>query len=331
MCGVYVRADGSLARGHHRYYAGSSPRAARWSAVTERLSGRVNRKINALLCVLVAGIAVASQTLPTLGELKELRVREDGLWFSPAISHWQSFGVFAVAVAPVKGVDRYHFGCFGRWVALQRDVEAFARGVASDDAALCVALVVLGFLVHVFEVPSRSFLRRHFAASEANFRAGRVWCLALAAFAHEDALHVSMNGLALGSAAPRLAARLGGDRKLFWAFFLAAAAAGSVASIVLNRVFRNGISETRGASGVVFAMLAFEAARAPDTPSTFYGVGPMPASTALLLALALDAVVRRGGIDFCAHLGGAAFGAAFCEWHRRRCASPLFFLTGRCS
>jgi membrane associated rhomboid family serine protease len=81
-------------------------------------------------------------------------------------------------------------------------------------------------------------------------------------------------------------------------------------------------------------MLAFEAARAPHASTAVYGVPglEMPASTAMLCSLALDALVRRrSGVDFAAHLGGAAFGAAFYQWRVGRCAAGagLFALLPR--
>ena len=52
----------------------------------------------------------------------------------------------------------------------------------------------------------------------------------------------------------------------------------------------------------------------------------------MLCSLALDALVRRrSGVDFAAHLGGAAFGAGFQRWHAERCAAGawLFALLPR--
>ena len=319
---VYVSGDGTI-------YRARSPRS-RWKETGDRIASTVQWQLHSLLAVLVIAIAAAMCSVPTVQDLREHRVREDGLWFAPAIDKHRSLGVCAVAEVAVSGKPTWHVGAYGAWVALRGD--ALFRSVAADDAALLVALIVAGFALHALGLPSRGWLRRHCAASAANFRSGRVWCLVLAALAHEDALHLSMNGLALGRAAPRLAERLG-DRSLFWAFVGLAAAASSAASIVLNAVLR-GYSETRGASGVLFAMLAFEAARAPHATTAFYGVPglEMPASTAMLCSLALDALVRRrSGIDFAAHLGGAAFGAGFQRWHAERCAAGagLFALLPR--
>ena len=319
---VYVSGDGTI-------YRARSPRS-RWKETGDRIASTVQWQLHSLLAVLVIAIAAAMCSVPTVQDLREHRVREDGLWFAPAIDKHRSLGVCAVAEVAVGGKPTWHVGAYGAWVALRGG--ALLRGAAADDATLLVALIVAGFALHALGLPSRGWLRRHCAASAANARSGRVWCLVLAALAHEDALHLSMNGLALGRAAPRLAERLG-DRPSFWAFVGAAAAASSAASIVLNALLR-GYSETRGASGVLFAMLAFEAARAPHATTAFYGVPglEMPASTAMLCSLALDALVRRrSGIDFAAHLGGAAFGAGFQRWHAERCAAGagLFALLPR--
>ena len=196
---VYVSGDGTI-------YRARSPRS-RWKETGDRIASTVQWQLHSLLAVLVIAIAAAMCSVPTVQDLREHRVREDGLWFAPAIDKHRSLGVCAVAEVAVGGKPTWHVGAYGAWVALRGD--ALFRSVAADDAALLVALIVAGFALHALGLPSRGWLRRHCAASAANFRSGRVWCLVLAALAHEDALHLSMNGLALGRAAPRLAERLG--------------------------------------------------------------------------------------------------------------------------
>ena len=93
--------------------------------------------------------------------------------------------------------------------------------MAADDAQLLLAIIAAVFIAHVLR-PGWMILR-HFAASAEALRAGRYWSLVLAAFAHEDLMHVGFNALALSRAAPALQARLKHDRTTFWCFVFVAA------------------------------------------------------------------------------------------------------------
>ena len=91
-----------------------------------------------------------------------------------------------------------------------------------------------------------------------------------------------------------------------------AAIASSLASVFGRST--TGYTETKGASGIVFAMLAHAAATNPAAPVFVYGM-EMPAATALVAMLAIDVLVRSArGIDYACHAGGALFGLAFYEY-----------------
>ncbi|KAH8064902.1 serine/threonine kinase [Aureococcus anophagefferens] len=314
---VYVSGDGAI-------YRARSPRS-RWKETGDRIASTVQWQLHSLLAVLVIAIAAAMCSVPTVQDLREHRVREDGLWFAPAIDKHRSLGVCAVAEVAVGGKPTWHVGAYGAWVALRGG--ALLRGAAADDATLLVALVVAGFALHAPGLPSRGWLRRHCAASAANARSGRVWCLVLAALAHEDALHLSMNGLA-PARAPLLMERLGTGRR-----------SGRSSAPPRPRARARPSSSTRS-SAATRRRAARRASSSPCSPSrpraattAFYGVPglEMPASTAMLCSLALDALVRRrSGVDFAAHLGGAAFGAASTTGAQRRRGRALRFAPRRC-
>ncbi|KAJ1452877.1 hypothetical protein M885DRAFT_525530 [Pelagophyceae sp. CCMP2097] len=169
-----------------------------------------------------------------------------GAWFlGPAVRWHVSLGVVAVAYVDAGlGAQRggLYVGAFGRWFG----VGAFGRllGVDAapvrrwldgevDDVACLTVLCVAIFALHVFVSAHR--LRCHFLASEANVRAGRLWCLLLAAVSHEDALHLATNMLSLANVGPPARVRLG--RQLFWALVCGGALASSAASVLLHKLF----------------------------------------------------------------------------------------------
>ena len=173
------------------------------------------------------------QTVPSLAELKDHRARADGLWLSPTVEWHASLGVASIARC-----DVVHIGAFGRWIAPADLVPTRLRprlaAIAADDAQLLLAIVAAVFIAHVLR-PGWLFLR-HFAASAEALRAGRYWSLVLAAFAHEDLMHVGFNALALSRAAPALQTRLKHDRTTFWLFVVLAAVASSLASVACREI-----------------------------------------------------------------------------------------------
>ena len=262
-----------------------------------------------MLGAVVAVAAVMVQCVPSLAELKDHRARADGLWLSPTVEWHASLGVASIAKC-----ESIHLGAFGRWLSLSdlvpKQLRPRLEAVAADDVQLLLALIALIYVIHVMR-PGWLFLR-HFAASAEALRAGRYWSLVLAAFAHEDLMHVGFNALALSRAAPALQGRLKHDRTMFWCFCVLAAVASSLASVFGRST--TGYTETKGASGIVFAMMAHAAATNPAAPMYVYGM-EMPAATALVAMLAVDVLVRSArGIDYACHAGGALFGLAFYEY-----------------
>ena len=180
------------------------------------------------LCAVVAVAAVMVQTVPSLAELKDHRARADGLWLSPTVEWHASLGVASIAKC-----DSVHVGAFGRWLSLSdlvpKQLRPRLEAIAADDAQLLLAIIAAVFIAHVL-LPGWRFLR-HFPASAEALRAGRYWSLVLAAFAHQDIMHVGFNALALSRAAPALQARLKHDRPTFWLFVVLAAVASSLVRI----------------------------------------------------------------------------------------------------
>jgi membrane associated rhomboid family serine protease len=95
---------------------------------------------------------------------------------------------------------------------------------------------------------------------------------------------------------------------------LGAALASSFASIAWHGVLGNRPSDgSLGASGVVMALVAANAALFPRTHVLIYGL-EVPAPHAVLFYLFLDVLAQSrvagggGGIDVSSHVGGALFG-----------------------
>ena len=172
------------------------------------------------LCAAVAVAAVMVQTVPSLAELKDHRARAEGLWLSPTVEWHASLGLLSVAKC-----DVVHIGAFGRWLSLAdlvpKQLRPRLEAIATDDAQLLLAIIAVVFIAHILR-PGWQFLR-HFPASAEALRAGRYWSLVLAAFAHEDLMHVGFNSMALWRAAPALQGRLKHDRTAFWCFVFVAA------------------------------------------------------------------------------------------------------------
>ena len=139
------------------------------------------------LCAAVAVAAVMVQTVPSLAELKDHRARADGLWLSPTVEWHASLGVASIAKC-----ESIHLGAFGRWLSLSdlvpKQLRPRLEAVAADDSQLLLAIIAAVFIAHVL-LPGWRFLR-HFPASAEALRAGRYWSLVLAAFAHDDIMHV---------------------------------------------------------------------------------------------------------------------------------------------
>ena len=177
------------------------------------------------LGAVVAVAAVMMQTVPSLAELKDHRARADGLWLSPTVEWHVSLGIASIARC-----ESIHLGAFGRWLSLSdlvpKQLRPRLEAIAADDAHLLLAIIAAVFIAHVL-LPGWRFLR-HFPASAEALRAGRYWSLVLAAFAHDDLLHVGCNALALSRAAPALQGRLKHDRTTFWCFVILAAVASSL-------------------------------------------------------------------------------------------------------
>ena len=169
------------------------------------------------------------------------RARADGLWLSPTVEWHASLGVASIAKC-----DVVHIGAFGRWLSLSdlvpKQLRPRLEAIAADDSQLLLAIIAAVFIAHVL-LPGWRFLR-HFPASTEALRAGRYWSLVLAAFAHDDLMHVrcqcgkrgariaamasmgtqvGFNALALSRAAPALQGRLKHDRSAFWCFVFVAA------------------------------------------------------------------------------------------------------------
>ena len=145
------------------------------------------------------------QTVPSLAELKDHRARAPtAFWLSPTVEWHASLGVASIAKC-----DLVHMGAFGHRLSLS-DSSRSSSGHGSRQSRPTTAArsrSSLQCLLHTYCCwPGWRFATSRRPPRRS--RAGRYWSLVLAAFAHDDLMHVGFNALALSRAAPALQARL---------------------------------------------------------------------------------------------------------------------------
>jgi len=185
----------------------------------------------------------------------------------------------------------------------------------------CELLVMLTLVVHLlFRVYPRAMMR-HCVCSLRAVQECRVWVLLTSAVSHASLLHLVHNCIHLLQVQPLANAALGCDNLLTLMF--AAALVSSAASIAWHGILGNRPRDgSLGASGVVMALVAANAALFPHTPVLVYGI-QMTAAQSVLFYLVLDVATQHsglgggGGIDASAHIGGAACGWLLAHRWRR--------------
>lgn len=180
---------------------------------------------------------------------------------------------------------------------------AVARPLGTPGAVVraLISVNVVVFLAQVLGPGGGPFalgdLVREYSMQPEAVARGEWYRLLTAAFLHGSVLHIGFNMFALYAFGPQLEAALG--RVRFLALYLAAALGGSALSYLLSPPTIRGV----GASGAIFGVLgaAFVVVR-------LSGGDPGPIARLLGLNLLIGFVVPF--IDWRAHLGGLAVGAA---------------------
>jgi len=145
----------------------------------------------------------------------------------------------------------------------------------------------------------------------------RPWTLLTAAFSHFDANHLLFNLIGLWVFGAPVQARYG--PRAMVVLYIAGALCASLAHLALSS------SPMLGASGAVLALSVVFALTFPQQRLLVWFLLPMPAWLAVGGFVVLDVVGLVGpgdGIAHAAHLGGAAFGAAWWWLTQRRAVSP---------
>ncbi|RSH93830.1 hypothetical protein EHS25_006479 [Saitozyma podzolica] len=164
------------------------------------------------------------------------------------------------------------------------------------------------------------WLTKNFILNENNIMAGRIWTLLTACFSHSSGSHIFVNCLGLYFIAPAAAALVGSSA--FLGLYLAGGVLASLMSLSWHRLRGDRWRGSEGASGAIYASLAFYAALFPNTTFLLFFVVPMPAWAMVGGIFAYDAysaIFRpESGTDSAGHVGGILAGLGAAMMVRRR-------------
>ncbi|OXC86251.1 hypothetical protein C344_01428 [Cryptococcus neoformans AD1-7a] len=154
------------------------------------------------------------------------------------------------------------------------------------------------------------FLRNNFILNEVNVFSGRIWTLVTSAFSHSNGTHIFVNCLGLYFLAPAAASIMGSAS--FLGLYLGAGVFSSLVSLGYHRFSRHRWWGSEGASGAIYACLAYYGALFPNSQVLMFFVIPMPVWVAIGGIFAWDfySAVKRpnSGTDSAGHLGGIIYG-----------------------
>jgi membrane associated rhomboid family serine protease len=197
--------------------------------------------------------------------------------------------------------------------------ENYRSGGGGWGNSWSVTQVLIGLTIAVFLiqqwVPESSL---HLALWPGAVLSGRVWQLLTYTFCHGGLWHLVFNMLFLWWFGRELESMYGGGR--FLRFYLLSGMVAGLA-FVAGAFFHADPLPTVGASGSVMGLLVLYAFHFPRRQVLFYGIIPMEIRWLVGLYVLMDLSGTMGGssgIANAAHLGGAAYGAAYALWERRR-------------
>ncbi|KAI8086996.1 uncharacterized protein B0P05DRAFT_533248 [Gilbertella persicaria] len=173
------------------------------------------------------------------------------------------------------------------------------------------------------------WMSRHFVSSEDAVNHGRYHTLLTSVFSHQDLTHLGVNMLVLHSMGQGVMQAIGVSR--FLGLYTGAGLVASMVGIGYRKYIRPRLENKRGsysralhgsmgASGAVMGITTFFACAFPKATFLVFFIVPMPAIAVVGLFAAYDVyqsyAIKRGSlVDSAAHLGGAAYGAAY--WFTR--------------
>ncbi|KAG9022067.1 hypothetical protein FRB95_000912 [Tulasnella sp. JGI-2019a] len=119
------------------------------------------------------------------------------------------------------------------------------------------------------------WMYQNFTTGLGNLGQGRVWTLLTACFSHENTGHIVMNLINFALMAGSAIRMLGNTR--FLALYLGGGILSSVISLTYNYAIGGFDRRSHGASGAIFAVIAFYATLAPTSTFLLFAIVPMPA------------------------------------------------------
>ncbi|OSX70249.1 hypothetical protein BU14_0832s0003, partial [Porphyra umbilicalis] len=188
-----------------------------------------------------------------------------------------------------------------------------------EGRALLATVAANGAIFAAWQLAPPVAMSRHFILTAAAVTSPRArgHTLVTSFFSHASALHFAGNMYALAAFAPPFFAHLPaavGGVGAFGVVYGGGGVAAALASLAASAARRRS-TPSLGASGAVLALVYALVAAAPDLPVAILGAYP---STLGEVAVAL-AVVNGVGVlagwrrvDWAAHVGGSAWGAALC-------------------
>ncbi|KIR28711.1 hypothetical protein I309_02203 [Cryptococcus deuterogattii LA55] len=123
------------------------------------------------------------------------------------------------------------------------------------------------------------FLRNNFILNEVNVFSGRIWTLVTSAFSHSNGTHIFVNCLGLYFLAPAAASIMGSAS--FLGLYLGAGVFSSLVSLGYHRFSQHRWWGSEGASGAIYACLAYYGALFPNSQVLLFFVIPMPVWVAI--------------------------------------------------
>ena len=248
----------------------------------------------------------ARRTTSTLGQFRGALFDITKYWFGgDELEEFNSFHLFSTG----RSGGQTYVGLFGVWVELEWSAAQHVGdivGQALKQDLHRILLLNAAIFVLWMVLPSR-FMEDHFTVSRRNLGSGRVHCLLSSVFSQQAFLHLLGNTVSLLSIGPELLRIIG--RGFFWELFLMGGMAGAALSALVQPR-----ASSCGASGAVYALLAFNAALNPDRMQIIAGFELTNVQLVYTL-LGIDLVSHWSGstVDFVCHVGGAVFASVYCQ------------------
>ena len=147
--------------------------------------------------------------------------------------------------------------------------------------------IIVYLLWHVLPHGENSFMSQNFLVSWTSLEQGRYWTLLTSEFSHNMFLHIFINMYVFMGFGLALERTLG--RRRFVKFYLVAAIVASISySVLSNVLLHEPDMPALGASGAISGVVVGFALMFPRARLLLFGLIPLPAIWAVVLAVGLD-------------------------------------------